>query len=197
MNVSQDCQTTRMASFRSIYWRPGPGTGVHAARARGAGAGGTGAGRAVRGGSQAAGRGVRRAERVERVRVRFLTPTELKGGGGVPRPEFGVLFGRIRDRVSTLRALHRAGPLAIDFRGMGERAVRVRLVSSALRWTETTRWSGKIGHVHPFGGVTGGGGVRRGVGGVCTVLGGGAVDGGAADGLGEGGVGGVWANGFA
>jgi hypothetical protein len=97
-----------------------------------------------------------RAERVERVRVRFLTPTELKGGGGVAlRPEFGVLFGRIRDRVSTLRALYGAGPLGIDFRGMGERAVRVRLVGSALRWTETTRRSGKTGQVHPFGGVTG------------------------------------------
>jgi hypothetical protein len=36
---------------------------------------------------------------VRRVRVRFLTPTELKGAD---RPEFSVLFSRIRDRVSTL-----------------------------------------------------------------------------------------------
>jgi hypothetical protein len=53
---------------------------------------------------------------VRQVRLRFLTPTELKGGGGlgtgrVEGPEFGVLFARLRDRISTLRALYGAGPL--------------------------------------------------------------------------------------
>ncbi len=43
---------------------------------------------------------------VSRVRVRFLSPTELKTS---ERPEFGVLFARIRDRVSTLRELYGAG----------------------------------------------------------------------------------------
>ena len=44
------------------------------------------------------------AERVERLRVRFATPTELKSGQQVAdRPEFGVLASRIRDRLSTLR----------------------------------------------------------------------------------------------
>jgi hypothetical protein len=59
--------------------------------------------------------------RPEGVRVQFVTPTEVKGGGEVAwRPEFGVLFGRIRDRVGTLWALYGAGPLEIDFRGMGD-----------------------------------------------------------------------------
>lgn len=93
---------------------------------------------------------------VHRVRVSFLTPTELKGAGEVVlRPEFGVLFARIRDRVSTLRALYGPGPLEVDFRAMGERAAGVRLTRSALRWTETTRRSGKSGRHHPFGGFTG------------------------------------------
>lgn len=97
-----------------------------------------------------------REEAVERVRVRFLTPTELKKAGEVAlRPEFGVLFARIRDRLSALRALYGPGPLAIDFKGLGERAARVRLARSALRWTETTRRSGKTGQHHPFGGFTG------------------------------------------
>src|SRR5205085_6162908 len=40
---------------------------------------------------------------VERVRVRFITPTELKAGQHlVDRPEFAVLASRVRDRVSTL-----------------------------------------------------------------------------------------------
>lgn len=93
---------------------------------------------------------------VSRVRVRFLTPTELKGNGEIMlRPEFAILFARIRDRLSTLRALYGAGPLDIDFRGMGERASRVRLVRSALRWSETTRRSARTGRFHPFGGFTG------------------------------------------
>jgi|YNPNPStandDraft_1061719.scaffolds.fasta_scaffold23774_1 hypothetical protein len=97
-----------------------------------------------------------RPGRVRRVRVRFLTPTELKEAGEpVERPEFRVLFARIRDRLSTLRALYGPGPLEIDFRGMGERAERVRLVRSALRRAETTRRSSRTGQRHPLGGFIG------------------------------------------
>ncbi|MCS6951456.1 MAG: CRISPR system precrRNA processing endoribonuclease RAMP protein Cas6 [Bryobacterales bacterium] len=97
-----------------------------------------------------------RPEPVCRLRVLFVTPTELKEGGEmVLRPEFGVLFARIRDRLSTLRALYGPGPLEMDFKAMGQRAAQVRLARSALRWTETTRRSGKSGQVHPFGGFTG------------------------------------------
>ena len=38
--------------------------------------------------------------RVGRVRVRFVTPTELKAGERLAeRPEFPILFGRLRDRI--------------------------------------------------------------------------------------------------
>ncbi|HEY1221385.1 MAG TPA: CRISPR system precrRNA processing endoribonuclease RAMP protein Cas6, partial [Bryobacteraceae bacterium] len=93
------------------------------------------------------------AERaVRQVRLRFLTPTELKGGSGA---EFGVLFARLRDRISTLRALYGAGPLEIDFRGLGERARAVELVSSALEWIGARRRSSRTGQTHPLGGFTG------------------------------------------
>lgn len=93
---------------------------------------------------------------VRRVRVRFLTPAELKAAGEpVLRPEFGVLFARIRDRLSALRAFYGHGPLDLDFRAMGERAARVSLVRSALRWTQTTRRSSRTGREHPVGGFTG------------------------------------------
>ena len=49
-----------------------------------------------------------RAQENQRLRVRFLTPTELKGGD---EPEFGVLIARVRDRISMLRALYGPGPL--------------------------------------------------------------------------------------
>jgi hypothetical protein len=95
-------------------------------------------------------------EPVHAALVRFLTPTELKRGGGLAEaPEFGILFARIRDRLSSLRALYGQGPLAIDFKGMGERAEKVRLVRSELRSAPVMRRSARTGEVHPIGGFTG------------------------------------------
>lgn len=94
--------------------------------------------------------------KVERVDVRFLTPTELKTAGGLAeRPEFPILFSRLRDRVSTLRALYGAGPLDIDFRAMGERAEAIRMVRCDLTWEKTERKSRRTGQVHPLGGFLG------------------------------------------
>jgi len=91
-----------------------------------------------------------------RVRVCFLTPTELKGGNECNAgPEFGVLFARLRDRISTLRALYGAGPIEIDFRGLGARARAVQLVSSDLAWMNASRRSSRTGQTHPLGGFTG------------------------------------------
>jgi hypothetical protein len=93
---------------------------------------------------------------VQRVSVRFVSPTELKSAGGVAeRPEFAILFGRLRDRISTLRGLYGAGPLEVDFRGMGERAALIRLVRCQLEWEQVKRKSGRTGQVHPIGGFTG------------------------------------------
>jgi hypothetical protein len=93
---------------------------------------------------------------VRRLLVRFATPTELKSGKTLaPRPEFAVLFARIRDRLSTLRALYGPGPLAIDFKAMGERAALVRMARSEIRRVRVTRRSARTGQVHPIGGFTG------------------------------------------
>jgi hypothetical protein len=95
-------------------------------------------------------------ESAECVRVQFVTPTELKAGHElVTRPEFAILFARLRDRISTLRALCGPGPLDIDFRGMGERAALVRLSRCELHWVETERHSSRTGQTHPLGGFTG------------------------------------------
>jgi hypothetical protein len=91
-----------------------------------------------------------------RVVVKFVTPTELKAGHEViRRPEFGALFGRLRDRLSTLRALYGPGPLEIDFREMGERAARVKLARWQWRHEHIDRLSGKSRQVHPLGGFVG------------------------------------------
>lgn len=95
-------------------------------------------------------------EVVSRVTLRFVSPTELKSGGTVAeRPEFPILFGRLRDRISTLRALYGPGPLEIDFRAMGDRAATVRLTGCEVHWEHVERKSGRTGQVHPLGGFTG------------------------------------------
>jgi hypothetical protein len=93
---------------------------------------------------------------VNRVRVLFATPTELKADGQTGESfAFDVLLARIRDRVSTLRALYGAGPLEIDFRAMRERAAAVRLNHSGLRRVEMERRSAQTGQTHSIGGFTG------------------------------------------
>ena len=95
-------------------------------------------------------------EVANRARLQFLTPTELKAGGGiVERPEFAILFGRLRDRLSTLRELYGSGPLDIDFRSMGQRAAAIRLGRCQLEWETAERKSGRTGQTHPLGGFTG------------------------------------------
>ena len=93
---------------------------------------------------------------VQRVRVRFVTPTELKSGHQiVSQPEFGVLAARIRDRLSKLRELYGDGPLTIDFRGFGDRAALVRMTRCEISRVEVERRSSRTGQVHPIGGFIG------------------------------------------
>lgn len=93
---------------------------------------------------------------IGRIRVQFLTPTELKAAGQVAgRPEFPVLFSRVRDRISTLRALYQGGPLAIDFQAMGRRAAAVEMTRCALAWRKLKRRSSRTGQTHPIGGFIG------------------------------------------
>ena len=90
------------------------------------------------------------AHPAERVRVTFLSPTELKNQ---EQPGFGPLFSRIRDRVSTLRALYGPGPPEIDFKGMGERAAAIRMTRCELRQVDEERVC--RGKSHPLGGFVG------------------------------------------
>jgi len=95
-------------------------------------------------------------ETATKVVVRFTTPTELKHGELLAtRPEFPILFGRIRDRLSTLRALYGPGPLDIDFTALGERAAAVKLAELKLEFSEAERRSARTGERHPLGGFIG------------------------------------------
>lgn len=95
-------------------------------------------------------------DQVERLRIRFVTPTELKRGReAVDRPEFGILFARLRDRISTLRALYGEGPLEIDFRAMGDAAAAITMTRCRITHTAVERLSSRTGQRHPLGGFVG------------------------------------------
>jgi hypothetical protein len=93
---------------------------------------------------------------VRRAVVRFATPAELKAGGRLAgAPEFAVLMARIRDRVSTLRALYGAGALPLDFQRFAAEAARVRLVRASIARVKAERRSSRTGQRHPIGGFVG------------------------------------------
>ena len=66
-----------------------------------------------------------------------------------------MLFARVRDRISSLRAFYGAGPLDIDFRGLGERAAEVRMTRCDIRSIEIERRSSRTGQIHSLGGFMG------------------------------------------
>jgi hypothetical protein len=97
-----------------------------------------------------------REEPVGRLRVRFITPTELKSGHQIAStPAFGILAARVRDRISTLRELYGGGALGIDYRAFGERAAAVRMTRCEIRGVDVVRRSSRTGQVHPIGGFVG------------------------------------------
>lgn len=97
-----------------------------------------------------------RGDTARAVRVEFITPTELKSGGELAaRPDFGVLFARVRDRVGALRALYGEGPLEIDFKAMGQRAASIFMRRCELREVQASRRSARTGQTHSLGGFVG------------------------------------------
>jgi hypothetical protein len=90
------------------------------------------------------------------IEIDFLTPTELRHNNElVPRPEFPVLFARIRDRIANLRRLYGAGTLDLDFAGMDERAMQIRMTHCDIGQKQIERRSGRTGQSHPIGGFRG------------------------------------------
>jgi hypothetical protein len=91
-----------------------------------------------------------------RIQVEFLSPTELKHEGVLAaRPEFPILFSRIRDRVATLSRLYGAGPLDLDYIGSSARAAEVKMIRCEVHREQTERRSSKTGQSHSIGGFVG------------------------------------------
>jgi hypothetical protein len=95
------------------------------------------------------------AEPCARLKVDFVTPTELKGWDSDQAPSFDLLLRRLRDRVSALRLLYGGGAMEFDFRGLGERAANVETVASALQTVAGSRRSARTARTHPLSGFIG------------------------------------------
>lgn len=97
-----------------------------------------------------------------RARVRFVTPTDVRGtaapgteatpGDG---PAFGILVRRARDRAGALATFFGGGPLGGDPRALGTLADGVRTVSSEIGRVDLARRSSRTGQRHALGGVVG------------------------------------------
>ena len=101
-------------------------------------------------------RGSNGDESRQRITIRFLTPTFLRVDGEVVRrPEFHHVFKRLRDRINALSTFLGEGPLAMDFRGFGQRAEKVQTVSAQIEWLERFRTSSKTRQRHELSGFVG------------------------------------------
>lgn len=91
-----------------------------------------------------------------RLRLHFLTPTELKPAVPVGSlPVFSHLMARTRDRLSALRLHYGTGALEMDFLGFTARASEVQTLGGSLVRHSEVRTSARTRQTHPLGGFTG------------------------------------------
>jgi len=90
-----------------------------------------------------------------RLRIDFLTATEIKGLADPGRPDFQPIAARVRDRIATLSSLYGGAPLALDFKAFGELARQVVLADHHLSPVRSERTSTRTGQTHPLGGFIG------------------------------------------
>lgn len=90
-----------------------------------------------------------------RIRIDFLSPTELKGDGSVlERPEFAILVSRAFERANALSTLYGDGQLPFDWSQLKAQAALVKTVAIEGRHLAIRRTSRMTG-VHPLGGFVG------------------------------------------
>jgi len=84
-----------------------------------------------------------------RITLNFLTPTRIKynptgekGKSEVLRvPEFHHIIRRLRDRINALSVTYCGSPIDVDFKGIAERAMKIKTRDVNLRWVDIKRKS--------------------------------------------------------
>jgi hypothetical protein len=91
-----------------------------------------------------------------RLAVDYVSPVRVRNDGAIRREmTFQDLVRALLRRLSSLIYFHCGGELAVDFRGLIERACTVRTVQSELRWHEQDRFSGRQRQRIDMGGLVG------------------------------------------
>ena len=93
----------------------------------------------------------------EKLRIRFVTATELKQNGRIAqRPDFQMIVARVTERLTNLSELY-GEALAWNWRGLVAGAGAVKLVDTQFdaRSHQTMRYSTKTGQSHGVGGIKG------------------------------------------
>lgn len=92
----------------------------------------------------------------DRVRIRFLTPTQLKADQHLVRGlDFAILVRGLLRRISALATFHGNGPPSLDFKDLVARAETVRTAHQDLRWQTYERYSNRKKERMKLGGFTG------------------------------------------
>ncbi len=88
--------------------------------------------------------------------LHFLTPTRLKFDGKLSETlEFHVLIRNMLRRLSLLSYFHCGEELDLDFKGLIEKSLGIRVKTSNLRWVDWERYSNRQETRMMMGGFTG------------------------------------------
>ena len=92
------------------------------------------------------------------VRVRFLSPLRLRGGGEIVRPnrfDFRAFAANLLRRISLLTYCCGEVPLELDFAALLSDAQDIAMADVQLAWQSLSRRSSRQGAVIPMGGLRG------------------------------------------
>ena len=96
------------------------------------------------------------AARSDRAKLKFLTPARIRVKDDLQIGlSFELLVRNLLRRVSMLAAVHGEGRMDLDYRGLIERASRVRVEHSSLRWWDLERFSNRQSGKMKLGGLIG------------------------------------------
>lgn len=88
--------------------------------------------------------------------LRFITPTRLKFDGRLsPKLEFHILLRNLLRRISLLSYFHCGYELALDFKGLIEKATKVKIQKDHLSWVDWERYSTRQDAKMKMGGFVG------------------------------------------
>jgi CRISPR-associated endoribonuclease Cas6 len=97
-----------------------------------------------------------RASSSDFLTINFITPTRLKFDGRLSEAlEFHILFRNMLRRISLLSYFHCEEELDLDYRGLIEESLNVRVKKSNLHWFDWERYSNRQETRMMMGGFTG------------------------------------------